>query len=360
MTERQRNTAVGVFVIIGFVLLGVLILEFSDIVTVAKRGYLVTVTMENSRGAMPGKVVHFRGVGIGNVSEVRLDPKGFGVVMILRIESDVDIPANAELRASPSGFGDVYLDITLPSMGGKPVEPSAVMLPKDGSARLPGIAGSMQLIPESIVSSAEQLIGRLDESFGKLDKRTEHLETALKNVAALTEERSLEAVAAGQAKPNLYTAVAQLNRTMATLNDDSNPDNLKVIMARLRGDLDALHDTLGQAKGTLQTAQKTLGTADEKMTAVADDVREVKGKSLQVLDELRADALKLSNLLSTMNSLAKDAQEGKGTVGKLLTDDTLYRELVLLALQMKQTSQDISRLVVKLEEEGFLRRGDKK
>jgi len=341
MTERQRNTAVGIFVIIGFVLLAILILQFNEIVMVTKGGYKVWVAMTHSRGAMPGKVVHMNGVEVGDVSEVTLRKDGTGVDLVLRIEADVNIPRNAYLRASPSGFGDVYLDIVLPlDPDGKPLA-AREYLPKDSSreARLEGVAGSTQLIPESLTDQIERTLNK----FKDVDK-------LLASLTELTEARKPEDVESGEKAPNLSSTVARLDAAMARLADDENTRNFKQA-------LQDLAKGAAQLDAALKGAQETFGKANYALDKTASDVGEVKDKADRLLGKLYDDAVKISNLLDTFNSLAKGVQEGEGTVGKLLKSDELHKQLTLLVIQMNQTCQDISRLVTKLEQEGLMRKG---
>jgi phospholipid/cholesterol/gamma-HCH transport system substrate-binding protein len=338
MNEQRRNTAVGIFVIIGFVLLAVLIIKFSDLAGVAKGGYPVKVSMADARGIMSQKIVYLYGKGVGEVDTVDLAEGG--VEITLRIESKVDIPRNTQLIASPSGFGDVFLNIELPiGPGGVPEPPARDALPKDGTARLRGAYGATQLLPDPLIRKLDQALDQFKD-----------LGVVIGNLRELTTPRTPEEVARGAAPPNLASAIAEFNRTMVILNGDDNPANLKETMKKLSTDLE-------EARKTLEIAQTTFSKAGNAIDKASTDLTQVKDNTNKLLVQLTADGLKLSNLLDTFTSLGKGLQEGEGTLGKLLKSDELHKEMLLLVIQMNQTMQDISRLSVKLEKEGFMRKG---
>jgi phospholipid/cholesterol/gamma-HCH transport system substrate-binding protein len=324
--------AVGIFVIVGFILVGVLIMQFANLATFAQPSYDVKVLMNHSSGITKDKAVHYLGLDVGTVRDVKLAEDLKTVVVTLTINSKSDIPGNAVLSSSMGTFGDAYLDITLPKD-----QPLLAALPHDGTGTIQAQATA------SLSDRLEQVASKFDKlDFDKLAK-------ALSNLEQMLEERSPEQVAAG-AKPNLSTAITQFNLTLATLNDEKNPANLKLTMGKMSADLD-------QAKETLKGVQETFSKASFALDKTTADVDEVKASATKLMGKLYDDSVRLSNLLDTMNSLAKGVQEGEGTVGKLLKSDQLHKELSLLILQMNSTFQDISRLVTKLEEEGLMRKG---
>ena len=339
MTERQRTTAVGIFVLIGFGLLAFLILRFSYFAMIAKGGYLVEAHVPHSGGAIPDKTVHYLGVAAGTVAGVRLAEGDMGVVVTLRIKDDVDIPANAQLRISPTGFGDTYIDIELPTDAvGRRVEP-APPLKRDGTARLAGVTTGAQLVPKSLTDRIERTLAKF-----------ERLDVLLANLAEMTEPRSLDDVESGRKPPNLAAAVARFDHTLSALADDENVRNMKET-------LQSLSVASARLDQTLKRAEETFGKAGYAIDKVSSDVDEVRERADRLLAKLLDDAAKVSNLLDTLNSLAKGVQEGEGSVGKLLKSDDLHRQLVLLVEQMNLAFQDLSRLIVKLEMEGLMRKG---
>ncbi|NIA22318.1 MAG: MCE family protein [Anaerolineaceae bacterium] len=324
MTEKGRNTAVGVFVIAGFILLGVMIFQFRQIFTLAKGGYEISALVGNSSGIIPGKVVHYLGIEVGQVSEVKLTRDGSMVRVTMLIDDDVDIPSNAQLHTTMGGFGSTFLDIRLPTnLLGRTVPPEPPVS-KDDKALIQGITSGRRLIPKTMTDKFEQMLTKFDR-----------LDILLDNLSEMTEKRRLADVRGGKKSPNLSSTIEHFDEMLARVADDENARNLKATLKNLAG-------RTAELETTIQKIDKTL-----------DGMTEVKDKSLRLVGKLYDDAASLGDLLRTFNSLAKGIQEGQGTVGKMLKSDELHRNLNLLVLQLNQTSQDISRLVRKFEKRGI-------
>ena len=340
MTEKQRNAAVGAFVILGFVLLVGIIVQFANLATLLRGGYRVTVYLDHSKGIIEGKTVHFNGVEIGTVDQIEIVEGGRRISLIVRIEQAVDIPSNAELHVMSTALGDAYIDVRLPQDSqGRRAEPGPA-IPKDGTARLAGTTAGGQLVPKSLTDRVEAFL-----------VKCERIDEVVLNLAAMTEPRTPEEVDAGEKPPNLAVAIARFDAAMAKVADDENAANLKTTLANLADASTRFNDTLKRADEAFAKA----GYAIDKMTS---DAGEVKDKTTRLLGKLYDDAVRVSTLLDTFNSLAKGVQEGEGTVGKLLKSDELHRQLQLTILEMQDAFKQVRILMQKLQTEGLLRKGD--
>lgn len=335
MTEAQRNTAVGVFVLIGFGLLAGIILQFSNIALFARGGYRVEVTLDHSAGAMAGKPVHFNGVDVGVVTDVGLAADGMSVIMGLRINDGVKIPNNAIVHATATSLGDVYIDIALPrKLSGERAAPGP-FLPTDGSGRLTSITGGSQLVPKSLTDKIEQFMSRFDR-----------LDQVLTNLTLMTEPRSLADVDAGKVQPNLWVAVARFDAATARMADEENARHLKEILAQLAVSTGRLNDTL-------KKADEFFDKASYATTKASADFAEIKEQTVRVLGKAYDDAKRLSDLLDTWNSMAKAVQEGQGTIGKLLVSDELHKQLSLVLTEFAEAAKAVTRTVTKWEKKGL-------
>ena len=280
MTEKGRNTAVGVFVIAGFILLGVLIFQFSQIFTLAKGGYEVRALVGNSSGIVPGKVVHYLGIEVGQVSQVKLTRDGSMVRVTMLIDDDVDIPSNAELHTAMGGFGATLLDIQLPTnLLGRTVPPEPPVA-KDDKATIEGVTTGRSLIPKTITDRFEQMLIKFDK-----------LDVLLDNLSEMTEKRRLADVRGGRKSPNLSSTIERFDEMLAKVVDDENAQNLKTTLKNLA-------DRTAELEATIKQVNETFAE-------VSTDVGEVKEKTVRLIGKLYDDAASLSDLLRTFNSLAK-------------------------------------------------------
>ena len=338
MSERRRNIILGIFVIVSLAALAAVILKLTDITSKVKSGYDVKLHMSNSAGVLPGQPVRYLGVMVGTVSDLRLirDEQGVGqgVEIMLHINSDVQLPSNGLFTVSSGGIGlgGVYLDIVLPKLaGGKPAPP-AEPLPHDGTAVL------------TVLNSAS-LMDKIDEVVAKFDD----LGKVVKNLEEMTAPRTLADVQSGQ-PANLSSAIARLDHTLGEFGSDENTAHLRDLLKNLAESSTKLDQTLG-------SANVMFGKANFTLDKVGSDFDTMKDKTNKVLDKLYDDSVKVSNLLDTFNSLAKGVQEGQGTLGKLLKDDEVAKSLELLIQQVNNTFKDADRLLIKLEEQGLMRKG---
>jgi phospholipid/cholesterol/gamma-HCH transport system substrate-binding protein len=337
--RRRRNIYLGVFVIISLAALAGMILKLTDITTRVKKGYDVKLHMADSDGVLPGQPVRYLGVIVGAVSDLRFtrDSQGIGqgVEITLHINSDVQLPSNGLFTVSAGGIGlgGVYLDIVLPKLGDGKTAPPGSPVPHDGTAEL-------------VVSSSPSLMDKIDEVVSKFND----LGKVVKNIEEMTTPRTLADVQSGQKAPNLSSAIARLDHTLAEFGADENA-------AHLRETLKNLAASSAKLDKTLESANTMFGKASVTLDKVGSDFETMKDKTGKLLDKLNEDSDKVSKLLDTFNSLAQGVQDGQGTVGKLLKDDGIAKSLELLILQMNATVKDADRLIIKLEEQGILRKG---
>ncbi len=105
-------------------------------------------------------------------------------------------------------------------------------------------------------------------------------------------------------------------------------------------------DEMVTLQGRVQETFEDLGETVEATTSlirdVGDDVREVGSASVLFVESARG-------VMDEAQSLVQGVAEGEGTVGGLLTDDTLYRHLTGLARESEATMQSIRGSVEEVE-----------
>lgn len=339
MTERRRNIILGIFVIVSLAALAAAILKLTDITSKVKGGYDVKLHMANSDGTIPGQPVRYLGVIVGTVANMRFltDARGVGqgVEVTLRIQNEFALPSNGLFTVASGGIGlgGAYLDIVLPKQPDGRTAPPAAPLPRDGTAVL------TVLPSQSLMDKIDQVVAKFDD-VGKV----------VKNLEEITAPRTLADVQSGKAAPNLSSAIAQFDHTLAEWGSDENTTHLRDLLKNLA-------ESSTKLDKTLESANVMFGKANFTLDKVGTDFDEMKDKTNKVLSKLYDDSVKVSNLLDTFNSLAKGVQEGQGTLGKLLKDDDIAKSLELLILEINSTVKDADRLIIKLEEQGLMRKG---
>ena len=112
MSEKRFAGRVGLFVFIGIVLIGALMLNFSRGVGMFKPKYEIVMRTRSVAGLKPRSPVFLSGVQIGNVKSVELDQGTKSVLVRLRILSAHSLRRDARFVIEQIGvLGDQFVII---------------------------------------------------------------------------------------------------------------------------------------------------------------------------------------------------------------------------------------------------------
>ncbi|MDX1565880.1 MAG: MlaD family protein, partial [Phycisphaeraceae bacterium] len=205
MTESARNTIVGLTAIVGMVGLAWLIFIFGDAPKWVVPSYTVHVKLDDASGLANGSPIRLDGIQVGEIDQIRHRPEG-GTLVVCRIETEYDIPANVDVfsESSPLGGSATLKFVTQP--------PNAEPLAKSGEpAELTGRAASFT-----------SQLGVMVERFSSLSEKIEQLATEYtkvgQSVRSMVEQRSIEDVEAGRTEPNISTVISRADRRVAELS----------------------------------------------------------------------------------------------------------------------------------------------
>ena len=110
---------VGLFVVVGLVLLAVLLLAFSKGIGFGTPHYNVILATSNVGGIKPGANVLMSGVQVGKVQRLSLTDDGKTARIFLDVYSNYRIDTTARFNIDSMGFlGDAYVSITLTNFTG--------------------------------------------------------------------------------------------------------------------------------------------------------------------------------------------------------------------------------------------------
>src|SRR5258706_1098996 len=121
MAKSRLEWRVGLFVFIGLVVLGGLLLQFSKGTPLFRKTYQILLRSANVGGLKMRASVLMAGVEVGKVSDIKLSPHGTNVTITLKIYSQYEIHKDARFIIEQSGFlGDQYVAI-MPTKNEGPV-----------------------------------------------------------------------------------------------------------------------------------------------------------------------------------------------------------------------------------------------
>lgn len=383
MPPTQKNLGfsqlrVGIFVLVGLLILGFLILNATGDFNPFERKIRLKARFATADGLREGAEVQLAGVTIGKVEEVKLlppdSPEDARVEATLIVEEIFDgkpiserirTDSTAQLIATSILANDKMINITPGSVKGQNISEDAVLnstesmsinqLTQTGNELLQQI-NKMSVPTNEILNKANRGEGTLgkvinDESlYNSLDATVGETKLTMMKL-----QNTLDRVNTGEGSagkllndPQLYD---NLNRTVSQLETISRDLRAgRGTAGKLFND-DALYNDTRAAIADLRVSTvKINGIADDFKT-ITNDLNEGRGtagkflKDERLYEDARVAIARLSTTAEKFEIILGDAQSGKGTIGKLLTDETLFNNVNQTASNVNQLSSESTKLI---------------
>lgn len=335
---NSRDVKVGAFVLIGLVFAGLVIFLIGDERHVFSSKVSFVTIFQDVEGLKAGSSVRMGGIDVGSVNSVGYAEDSRD--MRLHVKFAVDrsqaarIRKDSKVKIESKGFlGDKMLVL----VGGDPrlpqVPPGGLIPaetdPKDlqtALARVGPIAAKAEKVLENLDSTTSHLADPdvHDKLKRSVDSITHILETIDKGpgyVARLLNDRA-EADRISNTIDRLEQASTQLEQSLASVSS---------ITARIEKGPGLVHELL-YSQDSAKSVQQ-IGTAAEELSATLRGVREGRGLAHSLIygdgtpDQTMAQ---VSQILTDMHAMLADVRAGKGTLGALLTDPSVYEDIKLL------------------------------
>ena len=337
MTERTRNIAVGLTVIVALILLGTLILIFTGVPQLLQTGYLVTMRFDNTYDIVEGDEVHLYGITVGKVIDVSFvnpDDPAKGVAFVARIERGTRLPGNTVAVVLTKGLvGKGYLELrpegppARDPVTGKPL----AHLPTDGSAVLEGVHRGDGLFPSELTQALEnvsKLAKTLNEALGPG-------EPAPAATAATSQ-------AASSPAEGLRGTIVRLNRTLDALytvmGSEQNQANIKAALA-------AMADAAAKTNEAIVAFKEFADQARQSTKDMTGVVSRAGDKIDALAEKLIQDADGVSRLMVALEQAVRKADSGEGTMGKMINDPQLYNAMLDATRQLNDLLIETRQLV---------------
>ncbi len=337
MNEYGKNLLVGLTSIAALIGLAALMMAFGYVPGFLEDTYPIKVELAEAYGLSEGSRVEVNGIDVGRVSHIELQvPASRGVSVTAMIEADVALPeGTVGIASSPLIGGGGTLSLVVREGGDGP------SLPRDGTALITGRSGSLaDSFTTQVATTLEQPFadfGRIANSFEAVSL---DLRAAAQNLNGLIEPRTTQAVDAGEATGNAATVLAradarlaQMERTLGhletTLGDPRFQEDLRSSVANIRNVTDKASTVVDKLDATVNESVTALRN---RYIAVADD---------------------LSGAVGSIEAAVEDVRNGGGTLGQLMNNDSLFKNLNDTAERASQTMDEAKLLIQKWKAEGL-------
>jgi phospholipid/cholesterol/gamma-HCH transport system substrate-binding protein len=321
----SREAKVGIFVVLGLVILTYFTFRVSKWGGIADRGYKLTVDFENAGGLEPKANVKMAGVPIGKVEEIRL--VGDRARLDLRIDPGVRIPVDSVASIQTQGLlGEKYVEISPGKQKDQTLPSGGRIANTQPPLNLDEIVRKVSLIADDVKKFTESLSGTIGTEEGKqaiaeILRNIREASAVLRNVTVANEGR-LNAILAN---------VDRLSRDLSQISSD-NKEDVRATIANLR----AFSQTLKEETPLLAKKLEAMG---EQVSGVFGENRE----NIKVaITNLSSASAKLDNTLASAEKVMAKIEKGEGTLGKLVSDNTTIGSL-------NDTLEGINRYVRKSE-----------
>lgn len=274
MTNR-KEIIIGLTIVLACIVFYAGIRYFRDL-PIFRHASIYHTELPNSNGLVPGNIVAVNGVGVGSITEVQLTFAG--AYISFSVEDDVTLTEGTTASAGGLGLvGSVQLNLTLG--------------PRNAPAHAPGT-----LIPAS--ATADILADLADRAPSVLNRVDTVLAGSSQAIDAATEL--------------LAGPEGQMQQTLTSIRNSS--DAFQALLLAEHGSLQSVLRGFEDLADAVESfTEDSLGSTPERI----NDVIETLSVNLDILETTTNE---LNTLLASIN-------RGEGTLGKLVTDDSLYIEL---------------------------------
>lgn len=338
----SREARVGVFVLVGLVILTYFTFKISKSGSVGGGGYRVSADFDTVAGLEPKSDVKMAGVPIGKVEAITLrDGKPH---LVLRINEGVRIPPDSQAAIQSQGLlGEKYVEVTPGRSAGTALADGGTIANTAPAASMDEIVKKVSSIADDVKKVTESLSGAVGGPEGQrsLKEILENVRVAtasLRTIVAGNEKRigrilanvddlsaDLKEIAAAN-KENLRLTVANARAFSEDLKEISsaNKEDLRVTVANLR----EISETVKKEAPELS---KKLQGAAERLERMAGEIQGAVGENRAALKETMENARRasgrLDNTLDQAGRVMARIERGEGTLGKLVSDNTAHDSL---------------------------------
>lgn len=296
MNNTAQSIRVGLFFLFGLALAWITFESLNGGRLFKKEGFTLVAGFANLKGLKTGDEVRVAGVKVGTVALTRLGANR--VEAVLAIEPQVKIPNDAVASVEQSSLlGSNYLGVTF----GTPTNP---ILKEGDEIKTKPTVDMSEVISQlgALGSKLEQVMGDVSKSLGAGGEGGgifQHIDKLVTdNGPKLTESIN-----------NLQEITSKIKNGEGTIG-------------RLVND-PKLHDELLAGVNEIKSAATDARTFMNDTKGIVADVKSGKGALGALLyDQQTADSLKVS--VNNLREVSDKLNSGKGTLGKLISDDSLY------------------------------------
>jgi len=291
MDRKGKEVWVGLFVLAGIVVVCAMVLHFGNLRERFAKMYEFNVRFQNVGQIARSAPVIMSGVHVGKVRDITLERREGTVLLTLAVWEGIQIRNDAEFTIKQAGLlGDLQV----------------LVIPKSNDAPLiqPGntVEGRNPTDIQDTLEEAARIVTTIKTAADNLESATRKLDRQVMNEQTLAELRS---------------AISNVN--VVSSNASYLVGDLRGLVEKTSGGIDGTLANLNQFSTNLSLASsKALGIVEANEADIRSAVQNIKTSS------------------EHLNTMLANVESGKGTIGKLLTDESFHQELKRLIVNLRR------------------------
>jgi phospholipid/cholesterol/gamma-HCH transport system substrate-binding protein len=299
----KKEVKVGAIVLAGIIVLyfGINFLKGKDFFSSEKRVYALYNRVE---GLAPSNIVQVNGLKAGFVRDIQLLPDHSGRILVtMRVQNAMKIPRNS--------IAQIY---------------STDLLGTKGIRLLFGNSTEDLENGDTLKSDIQMSISEeVSAQVAPIKMKAENLLSSLDSVAIILRDVFNE-----QTKANLKSSFSSISSSLHSLENITS--NLDTMMRRESGKIKSIIDNIESITSNLKNNSQHISSAIENIANISDTLR--KANLTATLENTRKTLEQTSKIFEKVNT-------GKGSLGMLINDDSLYVNLSAAARNLDVLIKDL-------------------
>ena len=323
MNERTLEIRIGVLVVATCLIIGILMIVFGGMTPFLQKHYTIRIKFDQAPGVQTRTPVRKNGVLVGRVSRVDLPDAG-GVLVTARIEANRNIFQNEMCRIGTGTIlGDAQLEFIL-----DPELAPTTQLVKDGEY----LKGSVASDPISVLINLEH---DAVEALGSVKDAGEQVATLTRSMNKFfgdDEDQFRRMIAKTE------TALDSFTRAMKSIDQITGNDETKRALQEAVASVPRLME---KSQETLEDLQRMAQKAEMNLDNIAGFTEPLRERGPNLVNSIDAALSNIDEMTAELAVLAREINEGDGSLHRLVHDPDLYQRLNQAAGNIERASRQL-------------------